>query len=193
MSRSPYDPKEVRHAAFSAIINILFFVELERDKPEHVFVLRRVLNELVWRYSQAHLSGGGKYIGCPTWSEKALNEYHTNRREWWKNVALDHVVERRTIIENLLLAQSEDDVRNILLLSETCVVLRSEHRDLPRGGGWARYGSLRCVDGPMVPSPEFAEGAAGRVEVHLDEGQCQRPGGACVTFGASDPPADGPR
>lgn len=131
------DAVKVREAVIKACSALLFESELDSKKPEDAFVLRRVLNELVWKYTEAQ-STPGKYRGCPNWTEGALRCYE-EEREWWKKAALEHVVSRDVLVSGLLGASSRDGVKEVLASSVTCVVLRTEHTSLPNGSGWERY------------------------------------------------------
>jgi hypothetical protein len=124
--------QNVRSAVVAACEAILFKSDLDRQREEDRFVLRRTLNELVWRYTEAQ-PHAGKYKGCPQWTQKARDAYDKNPKGYEKLVHLEHVVGRREIIDALIAAASAGQIRTILDRGETCVVLRTEHADLPKG------------------------------------------------------------
>lgn len=140
--------RDVREAAATACEALIFRSGLDRNKPAEAFILTRTLNELVWCHSGTH-EDTDKHLGCPWWTERAFQLLETDKN-WRKGVELEHVVERKTTIAALLECRSGDDVREILRRSETCVVLREEHKALPKGDGWARYADIRLVPGPKV-------------------------------------------
>ncbi len=76
---------------------------------------------------------------------------------WAKGVALEHVVERKSLIDRLLLARGEEEVREVLATADTCVVLRSEHKALASGDGWERYKGIEVVAGPRARLRQTAE------------------------------------
>ncbi len=86
------------------------------------------------------------------WSVKALAVFDSKAKDWESQVNLDHVVERRDLIDQLLNASSPAEVRKILERGETCVLLRSEHKDdLIKGAkGWDRYAKVPFSGGPLV-------------------------------------------
>lgn len=141
---------EVQRAVIDACDALLFKSALNRDKAEDRFILKSVLNELIWKFTETH-EHPGKYLGCPWWSEKALAVFDSKAQDWKKQVALDHVVERRTLNGLLLQASSIGEVRTILDGAATCVLLRGEHKDLVKGAqGWDRYRDVVRVEGPLV-------------------------------------------
>jgi hypothetical protein len=146
MKKPRRDPESVREAAVSACAGLLFNSGLDSQRPADLFILRGVLNHLVWYYSETH-DNAGKYSGCPRWSEQALNRYNEGPG-WQKHVALEHVFSRKQLVSDLLEARTKDDVRSVLARSETCVVLRVEHDKLPSGEGWDRYAGIKVVRGP---------------------------------------------
>ena len=100
------DYKATRRAILSATKAILFRVAppLSRSKTEDLFVLRSVLDTLVWKYSEATYLGHKKYVSCERWSKNALAAYLSNKNSYTKTVALEHVRSRKSIIDNLLAA-----------------------------------------------------------------------------------------
>jgi hypothetical protein len=149
MRRAKRDPNAVREAAITACASLLFNSGLDQRHPADLFILKRMLDHLVWYFSETH-DTPGKYLGCPWWSEAALQLYE-NGRGWQKEVALDHVVEREKLVTELLCARTNDDLRSVLARSQTCVVLRHEHSKLSHGSGWERYAKIKVVPGPRVP------------------------------------------
>lgn len=141
--------KEIRAAAVKACTGLLMGTGLDRNDPAHRYILKRALNELVWCYSGSH-EDAGKYLGCPWWTAGALALFDSGDPDWIKHVALEHVVERKEVIAELLLANSEEQVRQALERSDTCVVLRSEHTELSVGSGWERYKGVEVVPGPRA-------------------------------------------
>lgn len=144
-----YNRAEVRRAVLKACDALLFHSPLDPRNTVEKTVLRKLLNELVWRYTEAH-EFRGKYRGCAWWSVEALGLYDTPKSDWRKGVALEHVIGRKELIDALLKASSIDEVSAVLERGETCVLLREQHKHLPKGQGWERYANLRIVPGPLV-------------------------------------------
>jgi hypothetical protein len=158
-----HDAQRVRDAVLKACDSLLFRCAPSFDlaKIEDRLVLKRVLNELVWRYSEAHPRPGGKHTGCEWWTESALNAHISSTFAPGDTLELDHVVERRGIIQKIISAKDISEVKTILDSIVTCVVLRSEHRHITEQrkqrsiGGlssdiWADYGDIKRVRGPNV-------------------------------------------
>lgn len=139
---------DVREAAVVACSALLFRSGLDKGKAAQRYILNRALNELVWCFSGNH-EQPGKHLGCPWWTERAYSVFASDEN-WRSHVALDHVVERKELIQQLLESDSEESVRKTLFRSETCVVMHEEHKALPKGTGWARYAGIKLVPGPKT-------------------------------------------
>lgn len=143
-------PREVRAAVVRACATLLLDARLVKENSGEHYVLRKLIDHLVWYYTETH-DHGGKYVGCLKWSKAALERYKRGAG-WEREVHLDHVVERKDLVDQLLKARTIQAIEAILERGETCVVLRTEHDDLLRGvGGWARYANIPVVAGPRVP------------------------------------------
>ncbi len=90
---------------------------------------------------------------------EALGLFDTPKSDWRKSVALEHVIGRKELIDALLKASSIDEVSAVLERGETCVVLRDQHKHLPKGQGWERYKNLRIVPGPLVREHQRRSGS----------------------------------
>lgn len=150
MARKPKNASaEIRDAVVRACAVLLFESGLNRDSPADEYVLRNILKELIWTYTGNH-DDPGIYLGCPWWTEEALELYERKVPKWAKQVALEHVVERQFIAAGLLEARDKEQIRRILDSGETCVVLRTQHKLLVSGDGWKRYEGLKVVPGPKA-------------------------------------------
>lgn len=150
-----------RKAIIDACEAVLFKSGIPRTEGP-LGILRTLLNELVWKYSEATDLDGSKYTGCQWWSPSALEKYQKDRKSFQAHVHLEHVVPRKYLIDQLLLSTSRDQIETIFSTIEVCVVLRCEHDELktpdtwrpdpadPRGW-WARYKTFKPVKGPKVP------------------------------------------
>lgn len=88
------------------------------------FVLKRLLNELIWKLSEADDNGRiGKYVRCDTWSLAAQSAYKGSSNG---KFVFEHVVPRRVIVEKLLVADSSSKIKEALGWIRTCVVLKEE-------------------------------------------------------------------
>jgi hypothetical protein len=88
------------------------------------FVLKRVLNELIWKLSEADDNERtGKYVRCDTWSEEARKVYDGKSD---KKFIFEHVVPRRVIVQKLLGAKDRSEISDALKWIRTCVVLKEE-------------------------------------------------------------------
>lgn len=150
MRRRASDASEFREAALIAATDLLFHSRLDRTRRGDHAILRNLLKELIWCYSGTH-DDSGKHEGCPKWSERALALYDSAPGAWKGQVELEHVYERKDIIDELLAeAKLEEDVRVIMDRQSTCVVLKEEHALLGPGKGWDRYKGMNVVDGPKT-------------------------------------------
>ncbi len=160
------DYRELRRAIVLACDAVLLKSEprLNPDTPEQRFVLRRVLNELVWKYSEATPYSGGKYLGCEWWSKGALESYTTDATSFESKMHLEHVKDRKFEVNDLIASKNIHDIEDALNTIVTCVVLRDEHRRFPKkylrpkldrpDEWWKKYGTLSRVRGPNARSSE---------------------------------------
>lgn len=98
-----------------------------------------LLSVCIWKWTEAH----GKYKGCRFWTRKAL------AAKSHKELAHEHVVPRRLVVEQLCAIADPDEaaVRELFeAMAVACVVTRDEHRNLPEvdweelvTDPWARY------------------------------------------------------
>ncbi len=153
-----YERLEIKRGVIKACDALLFRARLDQGNDTEAMILRKLLNELVWRYTEAH-EFRGKYRGCAWWSVEALGLFDTPKSDWRKSVALEHVIGRKELIDALLKASSIDEVSAVLERGETCVVLRDQHKHLPKGQGWERYKNLRIVPGPLVREHQRRSGS----------------------------------
>lgn len=164
MARNQKEYSSTRSVIVRAADAILFRADppLSREKTEDSFVLRSVLNELVWKYSEATPLGHRKYESCEWWSKKALNAYRKDKAKFKKQVQLEHVKPRKELITELTRAKNKGEAHAIFESIITCVVLRTEHKKLklPKGwkpssthpeAYWERYrGIVKRAEGPRV-------------------------------------------
>lgn len=132
------DYQAVRDAVIKACDALLFRATppLSRTNREDRFILSKALNELVWKYSVATQYGDDKYESCEWWSECALAAFNKNSTAYKKVVALEHVVTREYLIGELIDAQDIDEIRSILSRAVTCVLLRTEHKEIKSKKSW---------------------------------------------------------
>jgi hypothetical protein len=131
-----------------------------QDSAEDTFILNRLLDVLVWLYSESTHLGHRKYESSEYWSEGARAAFDSDKKTYKKMVALEHVKPRAVLVEELAKAKSTPEVQTILDSIITCVVLRAEHTAIktPKSwrpkehpeAYWERYGDLKRVDGPRV-------------------------------------------
>lgn len=149
MSGTKYNRLEIHQGVIKACDALLFRSPLDKGNGAEAMILRKLLNELVWRYSEAH-EFPGKYLGCPWWSADAFEMFKKPGSDWRKEVALEHVTSRKNLIDELMASHSIEEVPAILEKAETCVILRGQHSKLLEGEGWKRYAQIELVPGAEV-------------------------------------------
>lgn len=107
------------------------------------FVLAKVLDTLIWKFSLASPSRGGKYHSCRYWSTNAYREWSAflNLRRKRPRLVFEHVVPRREIRDQLLKAKTRKDIQLALERVVSCVVLKSEDDKLRN---WDRRNAEIC-------------------------------------------------
>src|SRR4051794_28063313 len=112
MTATTYDKDRLRDSVERVCIRLLLERGFSRQDPsEDRFVLKAILNELVWKLSEAtDESRGSKYLRCEKWSEDAYQLYNKQNRSC-KGLIFEHVVPRKVIVERLLASEREDSVR----------------------------------------------------------------------------------
>jgi len=141
---------------------------------------RTIADELAWKWSETT----GKFIGCPFWSVGAKNlfdrevtKYHTrslqdawtlaeclasNARNHDQQITHEHVFPKQHFC-TILISEGTDnmnELRDLFYgLSIGCVVLESEHRQMPnkanRDNPWRRYeGIITLVENPAWPEKQ---------------------------------------
>ena len=146
MPKAPKDPQKI-HAAVTAACEALLLnsaAQLITSSREGAFILTQLLDELVWKYSEATSLGCHKYLSCEWWSENALEMFYREGRNYVKYINLEHVVPRRYIVQQLLKSTNREEIERAFKEVVTCVVLREEHRKLPEP---------QCI--PNDASPEW--------------------------------------
>lgn len=150
MAKAPYHHEHVKSAVTSICTRLLLDnPPINRDDGSAGrFVLTSVLDELIWKLSEAGPADhGGKYLRCTEWSHAALVQYKETKTT--AGLVFEHVVPRAEIKKRLLAARCPGDIANALADITSCIVTKKEHdHDLTawdetqKGNLWHRYSKV---------------------------------------------------
>jgi len=128
MVRPVYKHDEVKAAVVWACEQLLLdrLLTHEDQRSAHRFVIRSLLNEAIWKYSEAGPANeGGKYHRCDQWSVTAWERFQ--RKKSVKGLIFEHAVPRKEIIDWLI--SDRFPVTEVLEKVQTCIVTKYEHNN----------------------------------------------------------------
>lgn len=140
-----YKSKDIENAVVTYVATIL---SVPRTTNAHTKLTKKLLSDCLWTDTEK----SGKYVGCPYWSEKAIESHKehgrvvTSRRDHPEDALVhEHLVPRNETITMLLNLDTptQNQIKEILSLNIGVVVTAGEDSTLPKKGTindpWQRY------------------------------------------------------